>query len=165
MSTDFKKFLSYLLVGIKKFFEKRLTPFLIKYHDTLLLLIFIPSISFLFVLIIVQWMSKGPWQIFLILLFLSLFFILTYIFLSKEQKEKMNRHQSLVAILAILIPVLLFFGQQANDSSNKFVEKEISLKEENNRNYNYLKEIITDLPKYPNTMLWTDFSLISYQQD
>lgn len=145
--------------------KNKISQFIKKYHGSLVA-IFIPLISiflaYLFWNILLRISSaRFLWT----LLVYTSTLILTYIYLSYINKtDWINKHQSFITIISILIPIILFCWQQATDKTSTYLKYEISLIEENNRNISHLQSITNDLKNNSRTVFWRDFSTDKYKQ-
>ncbi len=92
----------------------------------------------------------------------ALWLITFYIYFKTGGSKWLEKHQIFLAILAIIIPILLFFLQDSMQTVNSFKKYEVSLKEENNRNDSHLQSVISDLTNDSKTVFWRDFSVRSY---
>lgn len=125
----------------------------------------------LFALIFELWLTQfiieylliiGPFYFLWLLVVYTLWLTTFYIFFQKSSSNFLEKHQAFLAVLAIIFPITLFFLQDSIQTIQSYRKYEVSLKEENNRNYSHLQSIINDLSKNPYTVFWRDFSLRSY---
>jgi hypothetical protein len=159
--------------------KKIIANFLIKHHNVFLI-IFIPLISALIAsvaLLLFKHIRMN--SLFWLLLYYVVLIVILYIFfIKKGLSEKINKHQTFLTILGVLIPVVLFSWQQTiyekkqidenqirlDEDRTQLIKYEVSLAEENNRNNSHLASIIADLKNNSNTIFWRDFSLDAYKQ-
>lgn len=161
---------------IKKHWESKILPHLQRIREWIvkfsqkysltLASIFIPIISLLLAYLSLELLIKiSSFKFFWFLLNYTFLLILVYIyFVYITSGEWINRHQAFLAVLGILIPIILFWWQQAANESKLFMSREVSLNEENNRNINHLQDIIASLKNDPKTIFWRDFSTDKYKQ-
>lgn len=157
-------YLNRLVIWLK-ITKDRLSVFLRKHHDAILVIL-LPLAALLIAQLFLRFLLRiSPLRFFWLILYYTTFLILSYIYLSYKNKISwVNRHAIFLTFLGILIPIILFLWQQVATESRVFLNYEVAIKEENNRNNSYLQSIITDLSNDPNTVFWRDFSLRSYTE-
>ncbi len=96
------------------------------------------------------------------LLFLLLFVIVWYVFMSENERSTLSRHQTIVGVLSVIVSILFVSTQFYVENTEEYNRSENFIKEENNRNYIHLTSVINDLTNDPNTVFWRDFSVEHY---
>jgi hypothetical protein len=153
---------------IKRFAEKYLKIFFIEHKIFLFfLLYFIVSLIFSWVftnfsyklLIDIPQFNFSKILLFLIWLFICIYLYLDYIII-----EKINKNQSLIVILGVLITIFLFSFQQVLNEKKLFIEQLAFLKEDNNRNNYHIKSIFTDIKNNPYVIFWRNFYTDNYKE-
>jgi hypothetical protein len=153
-----KELINILKINLIKFWNWICKSFK-KYWLLILLLI----IEFLLADFVVFRLVNAPPIAFLRLLIIYTLWIITiYIFSETREIRWLKKHQTFLAILAVILPIMLFFLQNSIETINSFKKYEGFLKEENNRNSSHLESIINDLSNDSGTIFWRDFSTRSY---
>jgi len=107
---------------------------------------------------------SSSFALFKILLSYLFFLILSYAYLShKELIEKFNKHQVFIIILGVFLPIFLFSLQLAINDKDLFLKQLASLKEDNNRNSDYLKSVNNDIKNDKYVIFWKSFSTDNYK--
>lgn len=138
----------------------------VRKHEAFLIIILLPALSILLTYIFLNIFSRiAPYNFFVLLLYYLFLLSLLYVYLLwKGCGGWLEKHQGFLVLVSILLPVILFFWQQARNESDLFFKKEVILKETNNRNNFHLQNVITDLRKNPEVIFWRNFSVSAYEE-
>lgn len=109
--------------------------------------------------------DMSSFQLLYFLIFYVLLFLIIYTLLILLKKAIwLEKHQGLIVVLGILMPIILFLWQQSLENKDLFLKQAVSLAEENNRNSEHLRSVKTDLNNDKYVLFWRNFSTTSYKE-